>query len=191
MGPPGSEGRARGSYSGEGSRSLAMAVINGKVAVQEKELEAETVEQARERLAGERQEAEAFAARYGLEFVDLTHFRIDNDLFRRIPFEVMLRYSFIPESQLDGRLAVVMADPGDVVKIDELELLLGQPVEVKVGARSAIEEILQKSESAQRVLDEASEDFRIQLVQEDEEGEEVLSIDRISSDNSPIIQLVD
>jgi type IV pilus assembly protein PilB len=168
-----------------------MAVINGKTAAQEKELEAETVEQARVRLARERGDAETFAARYGLEFVDMTHFRIDNDLFRRVPFELMLRYGFIPEEQLDGRMAVVMADPSDVVKIDEMELLLGQPVEVKVGVRSAIEEILQKSESAQRVLDEASEDFRIQLVQEDEDGEEILSIDRISADTSPIIKLVD
>jgi type IV pilus assembly protein PilB len=168
-----------------------MAVINGRSAVQDKALEAETIEQARERLAQERREAEAFAARYGLEFVDMTHFRIDNDLFRRVPFELMLRYGFIPEAQLDGRLSVVMADPSDVVKIDELELLLGQPVEVKVGVRSSIEEILQKSESAQRVLDEASEDFRIQLVQEDEEGEEILSIDRITADTSPIIKLVD
>jgi len=168
-----------------------MAVINGRTAVQEKELEAETVEQARERLAEERREAEAFAARYGLEFVDMTHFRIDNDLFRRVPFELMLRYGFIPEAQLDGRMSVVMADPSDVVKIDELELLLGQPVEVKVGVRSAIAEILQKSESAQRVLDEASEDFRIQLVQEDDEGGEILSIDRITADTSPIIKLVD
>jgi type IV pilus assembly protein PilB len=168
-----------------------MAVINGRTAIQEKELEAETVEQARARLAQERLEAEAFAARYGLEFVDMTHFRIDNDLFRRVPFELMLRYGFIPEAQLDGRISVVMADPSDVVKIDEMELLLGQPVEVKVGVRSAIEEILQKSESAQRVLDEASEDFRIQLVQEDEEGEEILSIDRITADTSPIIKLVD
>jgi type II secretory ATPase GspE/PulE/Tfp pilus assembly ATPase PilB-like protein len=170
-----------------------MAVINGRTAqIQDKELEAETVEQARVRLARERREAEVFAARYGLEFVDMTHFRIDNDLFRRIPFELMLRYGFIPEAQLDGRLSVVMADPSDVVKIDELELQVGQPVEVKVGVRSAIDEILQKSESAQRVLDEASEDFRIQLVQEDEEsGEEILSIDRITADTSPIIKLVD
>jgi type IV pilus assembly protein PilB len=167
-----------------------MAVINGtRTAV--KEPEAETIEQARARLAVERREAETFAARYGLEFVDMTHFRIDNDLFRRVPFELMLRYGFIPEMQLDGRLSVVMADPSNVVKIDELELLLGQPVEVKVGVRSAINEILQKSESTQRVLDEASEDFRIQLVQEDEDGEEVLSIDRITSDTSPIIKLVD
>ncbi len=167
-----------------------MIAANGHP-VTDEETTRETLEQQRTRLVGERRDAEAFAARYGLEFVDMTRFRIDNDLFRRVPFELMLRYGFIPEAQLDGRLAVVMADPSNVVKIDELELLLGQPVEVKVGVRSAIDEILQKSESAQRVLDEASEDFRIQLVQEDEDGEEVLSIDRITADTSPIIKLVD
>jgi type II secretory ATPase GspE/PulE/Tfp pilus assembly ATPase PilB-like protein len=165
-----------------------MAVISNSA---NKFLEAETIEQAQARMAKERHDAETFAARYGLEYVDITHFRIDNDLFRRIPFELMLRYCFIPEAQLEGRLAVVMADPSDVVKIDELELLLGQPVDAKVGVRFAIEEILQKSESAQRVLDEASEDFRIQLVQEDEDGGEILSIDRITADTSPIIKLVD
>src|SRR3954447_2201904 len=113
-----------------------MAVINGKAVA--RELEPETVEQARERLLQERRAAESFAARYGLDFVDMTHFRIDNDLFRRIPFELMLRYGFIPEKQLDGRIAVVMADPSDVVKIDEMEMLLGQPVDVRVGVRSAI-----------------------------------------------------
>jgi type II secretory ATPase GspE/PulE/Tfp pilus assembly ATPase PilB-like protein len=154
-------------------------------------LEITSGEEARERQEDERRHAEAVARRFGLEFVDVTSFRVNNDLFRRIPFDLMLRYGFIPEQQLDGRLAVVMADPTDVVKIDEIELLLGQPIEVKVGVPSAIDEILQKSESAQRVLDEATEDFRIQLVQEDEEGEEVLSIDRITADTSPIIKLVD
>ena len=167
-----------------------MIAINGHPAADE-DAEKESAEQLQARLVSERRQAEEFAARYGLEFVDMTRFRIDNDLFRRVPFELMLRYGFIPEGQLDGRLSVVMADPSNVVKIDELELLLGQPVEVKVGVRSAIAEILTKSESAQRVLDEASEDFRIQLVQEDEEGEEVLSIDRITADTSPIIKLVD
>jgi type IV pilus assembly protein PilB len=155
------------------------------------DLEVETTEGALARRRRERTEAQTFAERYGLAFVDVNHFRIDNDLFRRIPFDLMLRYGFIPEAQLDGRLAVVMAEPSDVVKIDELELLLGQPVEVKVGVASEIEELLQKSESAQRVLDEATEDFRIQLVQEDEDGGVVLSIDRITADTSPIIKLVD
>jgi type II secretory ATPase GspE/PulE/Tfp pilus assembly ATPase PilB-like protein len=139
----------------------------------------------------DQQHAEELARQYGLEYVDLSRFRIDNDLFRSIPFDLMLRYEFLPEARIDGRLAVVMADPTNITRIDELELLLGLPLEVKVGAQSAVEEILQKSESAQRVLEDASEDFRLQLVQDDGESEEVLSIDRISSDKSPIIKLVD
>jgi type IV pilus assembly protein PilB len=151
----------------------------------------ESPEEARARLAEERRVAEELAARYGFEFVDVNRFRIDNDLFRSVPFDLMLRYGFIPEAQLDGRLAVVMAEPNDVTKLDELELLLGQPIEPRVGVRSGIEEILQKSESTQRVLDEAAEDFRIQLVQEDESGEEVITVDKITADQSPIIRLVD
>jgi len=139
----------------------------------------------------ERRAARDLAETYGLEFVEMAEFRIDNDLFRSIPFDLMLRYGFVPETQLEGRLAVVMADPTDVTKLDELELLLGQPVEARVGVRSALDEILQRSESAQRVLDEASEDFRIQLVQDDGTSDEVLSIDRITQDSSPIIRLVD
>ena len=135
--------------------------------------------------------ARDLALRFGLEFVDLQNFRVNNDLFRRIPFDLMLRYGFLPQEQLEGRLAVVMADPSDVIRLDELELLLGQAVEVRVGASGLIDEILEKSESSQRVLDEATEGFRIQLVQEDEDGEEVLSIDSITADTSPIIKLVD
>ncbi|HMB53764.1 MAG TPA: GspE/PulE family protein [Thermoanaerobaculia bacterium] len=171
-----------------------MAVDSATKTAVEKDVtlpELTTREEAEARQREERADAERLAERYGLEFVDMSEFRVNNDLFRRIPFDLMLRYGFIPEQQLDGRLAVVMADPTDVVKIDEIELLLGQPVEVKVGVETAIAEILQKSESAQRVLDEATEDFRIQLVQEDDDGEEVLSIDRITADTSPIIKLVD
>ena len=143
------------------------------------------------RSADERRAVERIAALHGLEFVDLEHFRIDNELFHTIPFELMLRYGFIPQVQLPGRIALVMKDPKDVARLDELELLLGQAVEVRVGVPSAIEEILQKSESTQRVLEEATEDFRIQLVQEDDQGEEVLSIDSITADASPVIKLVD
>jgi len=140
--------------------------------------------------AAEDAKSREVAARHGLEYVDVRNFRIQNDLFRRVPFDLMLRYGFIPEAMRGGRMAVVMGDPTDVRKIDELELLLGHPLDVKMGTPAAIAEILQKSESAQRVLDEATEDFRIQLVQDDE-GEEVLSLGSITQDQSPIIKLVD
>ncbi len=136
-------------------------------------------------------EARQLAEGYGLEYVDVRNFRVQNDLFRRIPFDLMLRYGFIPEAQLEGRLCVVMGDPTDVRNIDQMEMLLGQPVEVKVGDPAAIEDLLQNSDSAQRVIDEATEDFKIQLLQEGEDGQEVLSLDSITQDSSPIIKLVD
>ena len=131
------------------------------------------------------------AQRLGLPYVDVTSFRVDADLFRSIPVEWMLRFGFIPERRTDRSLTIICADPADVVKLDELELLVGVPLKLKVGSRAAIADILQKSESSQRVLDEATEDFRLQLVSEDEEGEETLTIDRITQDASPIIKLVD
>jgi type II secretory ATPase GspE/PulE/Tfp pilus assembly ATPase PilB-like protein len=141
--------------------------------------------------ADEEAQALALAERLGLPFVDSAAFRIDADLFRSIPVEWMLRYTFVPESKSDRAVTVICADPADVVRLDELELLLGLPLKLKVGSRAAIADILQKSESSQRVLDEATEDFRMQLVQEDEEGAETLTIDRIAQDSSPIIKLVD
>jgi type IV pilus assembly protein PilB len=136
-------------------------------------------------------QAQALAGRLGLPYVDLASFRVDPDLFRSIPVEWMLRYAFIPEKRTEKTLTIVCADPSDVVKLDELELLTGLALKLKVGSRTAIADILQKSESSQRVLDEATEEFRLQLVSEDEEGEETLTIDRITQDASPIIKLVD
>jgi len=141
--------------------------------------------------ASEETRARQTAQRLGLPYVDLWTFRVDPAVFRATPLDWMLRFEFVPEREEDGALSVVMADPGDVVKRDELELLLKRPLHVKVGSRAALQDILQKSESTQRVLEEATEDFRMQVVREDEEGEEVLTIDRIAADASPIIKLVD
>jgi type IV pilus assembly protein PilB len=135
--------------------------------------------------------AQRLAARLGLEFVDVAQFTIDNDLFRSIPVDMMFRYNFVPYKARGNSLLCVVSDPSDVLMIDELELLLGRTIEVMVGTRSAIQEILKKSESGQRVLEEATEEFKVQLIREDEEGEEQLTIEKLTSDASPIIKLVD
>jgi type IV pilus assembly protein PilB len=135
--------------------------------------------------------AREIAARLGLPFDPLDEFHVEPELFRAIPVETMLRYEFLPLELRGEVLHIVMCDPSDVVDLNELELALARPVEVVVGPRHRISEILEKSESTQRVLDEATEGFSLQLVQEAEDGEEVLSIDRITADSSPIIRLVD
>src|SRR5437868_14887600 len=141
---------------------------------------------------GEAARAQRLADQYGFPYVELEHFVVDHDLFRNIPLELMIRYQFLPEKRENGHIAVVVGDPTDVLKLDELELLLGAPLKVKVASPAAIRDKLQKSESTQRVLDEATEGFRMTLVGENDEGEETLTIDSITNQEaSPIIKLVD
>ena len=140
---------------------------------------------------GDLRDAEALAERLGLPLDPLDEFHVDVDLFRTIPVEMMLHYQFLPMASEGEVLKVVMADPSNVVDLNELELSLARPIDVTIGPRKRIADILEKSESTQRVLDEATEGFSMQIVQEAEDGEEVLSIDRITADQSPIIRLVD
>src|SRR6186713_2331697 len=120
--------------------------------------------------------ARRLAERYRLEFVDMDTFRIDQDLFRSIPADLMLRYGFVPHRRVGRTLEIVVSDPTDLPMIDELAIVLSTPIKVAVGPRSAIDSILKKSESSQRVLEEATESFHLQLLKEEENGEESLTV---------------
>jgi type IV pilus assembly protein PilB len=135
--------------------------------------------------------ARRLAERYRLEFVDLGRFNIDHDLFRSIPADLMLRYGFVPYHREGQTLVIVVSDPTDLPMIDELALLLATPIKVTVGTPSAIQGILKKSESSTRVLEEATESFQLQLLREDDSGEDQLTVDKLTADSSPVIRLVD
>src|SRR3954463_4903757 len=104
--------------------------------------------------SAELDQARRLAQRSRVEFIDMEPFRIDQELFRSIPADLMLRYGFVPFRREGKALAIVVSDPTDLPMIDELDVLLATPIKVAVGSRSAIESILKKSESSQRVLEE-------------------------------------
>jgi type II secretory ATPase GspE/PulE/Tfp pilus assembly ATPase PilB-like protein len=136
--------------------------------------------------------ARRLADRYRLPFVDLSQFSIDHELFRAIPADLMLRYGFVPYRREGQSLAIVVSDPTDLPMIDELAVLLATPIKVTVGTASAIQSILKKSESSQRVLEEATQSFQLQILRDDEvTGDEQLSVDKLTADQSPVIRLVD
>jgi type IV pilus assembly protein PilB len=139
--------------------------------------------------------AQDVARRYRCEFVDLHNFQLHHDLFKKIPVDLMFRYNFVPlEETKDGRLAIAIADPSQLMMIDEISLLLGKRILTKVSTLAQISEILKKTEQSKRVLEEASEGFTLAVVSEDEAGgEDSISIDRLTAqgDMSPIIRLVD
>jgi len=138
--------------------------------------------------------ARAVAERYFHEFVDLREVRIDHELFTSIPVDLMFRYNFVPIEGHNGTLDIALADPRNLSLIDELAVLLGKKLRVKVATLSQISDLLKKTEQSQRVLDEVTEGFTLDVVGDEENPDETLSIDRLAagdSDIAPVIKLVD
>ncbi|HEX4277606.1 MAG TPA: GspE/PulE family protein [Bryobacteraceae bacterium] len=144
--------------------------------------------------ATEISDAHAVAERYRCEFVDLRDGAIEHDLFRSIPVDLMFRYNFVPLKAQNGTLEIALADPRNLNTIDELGLLLHKKLRVKVATASQIADLLKKTEQSQRVLEEVTEGFALDVVGDDDNPDETLSIDRLAavdSDIAPVIKLVD
>jgi len=142
--------------------------------------------------AAEEARAKDLAQRYRCEFVDLRNFHKHHDLFRSVPVDLMFRYNFVPLEERDGNLVIAIADPSQLMMIDEVGLLLGKRLVTKVATLSQITDLLKKTEQSQRVLEEASEGFALDVIKEDD-SEETISIERLTQEGeaSPIIRLVD
>src|SRR5580765_6391819 len=129
-------------------------------------------------------QAQALAARYRYEYVDLREASIDHELFRSIPVDLMFRYNFVPMRAQNGTLDIALSDPRNLNLIDELALLLNKKLRVKVATLSQITEMLKKTEQSQRVLEEVTEGFTLDVVADEGDGDETLSIDRLTSADS-------
>jgi type IV pilus assembly protein PilB len=145
-------------------------------------------------VATELSQAQAMAARYRCDFIDLRDASIEHDLFRSVPVDLMFRYNFVPLRAQNGTLEIALADPRNLNTIDELSLLLHKKLRVKVATASQIADLLKKTEQSQRVLEEVTEGFTLDVLGGEEGEDETLSIDRLAavdSDIAPVIKLVD
>jgi type IV pilus assembly protein PilB len=142
----------------------------------------------------EAEQAQAMARRYRCEFVDLHATKIDHELFRTVPVDLMFRYHFVPLQAHNGTLEIALSDPRQIVLIDELSVLLAKKLRIKVATYTQISDLLKKTEQSQRVLEEVTEGFTLDVVGDEENADENLSIDRLASDEgniAPVIKLVD
>src|SRR6201993_257088 len=141
----------------------------------------------------ERSVAEAMAKRYRAEFVDLKNFKIQHDLLRTVPVELMFRYNFVPIEQHADAMVIAVSDPSRLMVLDEIAGLLGHRIIARVATLSQITDLLKKTEQSQRVLDEASEGLTFDVISSEDNADENISIEKLTSeeDISPIIRLVD
>jgi catechol 2,3-dioxygenase-like lactoylglutathione lyase family enzyme len=94
--------------------------------------------------------AQALAEQYGMEYVDLSGFKMDDvilDIFPHvIPPDAIYHYHFLPLKPSGDFLVLAVADPTDIIKLDELEFFLGRPLLFKLATESAIESVLHREE---------------------------------------------
>ncbi len=139
----------------------------------------------------EEQLARALAIQFGLPFDPLLDFRVEPSFYERMSVKLMQRHPFVPIAEVQGRLRVAVPDPQDLLGLDELELLLGRELELVVSPKSAILTALERSEGSSQALRELEAEYRSVLVKEDERGEEILTLDHASEDQSPAVKLLD
>ncbi len=144
-----------------------------------------------EGILSEDQLARALAAQFDLPCNLLTEFRVDQSFYDSMSVKLMQRHPFIPIAEHQGRLTIAIPDPQNLLVLDELELLLGRPLDLVVSPRSAILAALERSEGSSQALRELEAEYRSVLVKEDERGEEVLTIDHAGEDQSPAVKLLD
>ncbi len=144
-----------------------------------------------EGLLSEDQLAQALAARYDLPYDALVDFRVDPRYFEAMSVKLMQRVPFVPIAEHSGILTIAIADPQNLLALDELELMIQKPLDRVVSSKSAILAALERSEGSSHALRELEAEYRSVLVKEDDRGEEIPALDQAGEDQSPAVKLLD
>ena len=126
----------------------------------------------------------AVAERYGLDHLDLNAFHVDMGAANLLSVSAARRYQAVPVGYVDPRtLLIAIADPANVLAIDDIQMITGLNCRVAVAAAEDIDALVRRLNSLESAVTEA--------VDEDEEAElgEVTEL-RESADDAPVIKLV-
>jgi type IV pilus assembly protein PilB len=136
--------------------------------------------------------AQALAEQLRLPYADLDGFTASPEIFVSIPAERAYEYGVLPYRR-DGKvLHVVVSDPTDIALAERLERISGLRISLMVGSAGSIAAALKRSEGTDQVLKGVSQDFRLLIIKEGEEGkEQVVGLDTLGDGaDSPVVKLI-
>lgn len=133
---------------------------------------------------------QALAKQLKLPYINLGTYLIDPTIARTVPEHVARRYQLIPINKVGNKLTVAMADPLNILAIDDIELMTGLVVRPVAATSKDIIQALDNAFGAEDQVDEIMEDLQ-DIGKEaagapnlDELGEE------FGENDAPIIRLV-
>ena len=145
----------------------------------------------REGVLSAEQLAQLLAEQFGLPYVDLNGFTVTAELFERLPAAQAYELNAVPVRANGEALEIAIADPYDLDLPDRLERITGARVKLALATPGAIQAALKRSQGTAEVLRGLSEDFRLVMVKEtDEGGEQTVSLEKLGDASSPVVRLV-
>jgi type IV pilus assembly protein PilB len=127
----------------------------------------------------------AIAERYGLDHVDLVAYHVDMGAANLLSMAAARRYRAVPVGYVDKEtLRVAMADPANVLAIDDIQMITGLNCRVAVAAADDIEALIRRLNTLEHAVSDALED------EDAEELEADVRELRESADDAPVIKLV-
>ncbi len=140
-------------------------------------------------LVTERDITEVLARQFNVPFIDLSNYIVDPAIAQLVPEHIAERHKLIPINKVGNKLTVAMADPLDIVAIDDITMMTGLQVKTVVATPSDIEKALQEAYGAGTKVDKIIDDL-VDIEKEAAEADELEGIDDLSEDAAPIIRLV-
>ena len=139
-----------------------------------------------QRIVGDEQLSRAIAERYGLDHVDLTVYKVDMGAANLLSVSAARRYWAVPVGYLDNEtILIAMADPANVVAVDDIQMITGLNCRVAVAAAEDIENLLKQLNTLENAVEEAVFDEH-----DDDIDETEITELRQSADDAPVIKLV-
>src|SRR5260221_1599361 len=127
----------------------------------------------------------ARARQLGLEFVDLAEYPIDRGAVGLLPEAMARRLLALPVTWVEDRLVVAMADPGNVLAVDDLRAVTGSEVTIVVATRTQLAEAIDRFHRLDAEVDEVAQIAAEELADDDDE-----SLAREAVEDAPIVKFV-
>ncbi len=135
--------------------------------------------------------AQIMAAQFSYRYVRLNG-KISADLANLVPLDLMARYKFVPIKKHEDRLTIAMAEPKQLLKlVDELEMLTDLEVSAVVASEKNIKRAINHIKTSRNIIDTTTDGMQLSVVKESDKGDYLLSAEKVSAEESPIVKLVD
>ena len=144
-----------------------------------------------EKIIDEEKLAQIIAAQSSCPYVQLKD-SPEFDLFEQIPFDLMTQYQFVPYKKNEEQLFIALSEPGNFIDfVDSLEMLIDMEISIAIASSEKISELLKKFEVSRNMFGAVSDDMRLPIVKQSDRGEDILSFEKVSTEESQIIKIVD